>query len=144
DPSLTLRVERGARTSGRVRPLRRFVLDTHARTPLHSRILNDELAAHATTILVGRDAPRENIAALENRARVWRAPLVSGKIALPWVLNRMGREEITSLLVEGGGEVNASFLLNGLAQRVAFFYAPKVVGGRGAFPATGGHGFERG
>jgi diaminohydroxyphosphoribosylaminopyrimidine deaminase/5-amino-6-(5-phosphoribosylamino)uracil reductase len=43
-------------------------------------------------------------------------------------------------LVEGGGEVNASFLLQGLAQRVAFFYAPKILGGRDSHRAVAGDG----
>jgi diaminohydroxyphosphoribosylaminopyrimidine deaminase/5-amino-6-(5-phosphoribosylamino)uracil reductase len=55
----------------------------------------------------------------------------------------MGAEYITSLLVEGGGEVNASFLLGGLAQRVAFFYAPKILGGRNAPKGVGGEGITR-
>jgi diaminohydroxyphosphoribosylaminopyrimidine deaminase/5-amino-6-(5-phosphoribosylamino)uracil reductase len=46
------------------------------------------------------------------------------------------------LLVEGGSEVNASFLLSGLAHRVAFFYAPKILGGREAHRAVGGNGAE--
>jgi diaminohydroxyphosphoribosylaminopyrimidine deaminase/5-amino-6-(5-phosphoribosylamino)uracil reductase len=59
---------------------------------------------------------------------------------LPWLLKKLGSENVTSLLVEGGGEVNASFLLGGLAQRVAFFYAPKILGGRGARKAVAGEG----
>jgi diaminohydroxyphosphoribosylaminopyrimidine deaminase/5-amino-6-(5-phosphoribosylamino)uracil reductase len=55
-------------------------------------------------------------------------------------MRRLGSENITSLLVEGGGEVNASFLLGGLTQRVAFFYAPKILGGRDARKAVGGEG----
>jgi len=47
---------------------------------------------------------------------------------------------VTSLLVEGGGEVNASLLMQGLAQRVAFFYAPKVLGGRDTRRAVAGDG----
>ena len=46
-------------------------------------------------------------------------------------------------MVEGGGEVNASFLLAGLAQRVAFFYAPKILGGHEARKAVGGAGVTR-
>ena len=42
--------------------------------------------------------------------------------------------------MEGGGEVNASFLLQGLAQRLVFFYAPKVLGGRDSRPAVAGAG----
>ena len=45
-------------------------------------------------------------------------------------LEKLGAENITGLLVEGGGEVNASFLLGGFAQRVVFFYGPRILGGR--------------
>ena len=47
---------------------------------------------------------------------------------------------MTSLLIEGGGEVNASFLLGGLAQSAAFFYAPKILGGRDSRKAVEGEG----
>jgi diaminohydroxyphosphoribosylaminopyrimidine deaminase/5-amino-6-(5-phosphoribosylamino)uracil reductase len=36
--------------------------------------------------------------------------------------------------------VSASFLLGGLAQRVAFFYAPKILGGRESRKAVAGEG----
>ena len=55
-------------------------------------------------------------------------------------MKKLGAENVTSLLVEGGGEVNASFLLGGFAQRVAFFYAPKILGGREARKAVAGDG----
>jgi diaminohydroxyphosphoribosylaminopyrimidine deaminase/5-amino-6-(5-phosphoribosylamino)uracil reductase len=50
--------------------------------------------------------------------------------------------KLASLLVEGGGEVNASFLLGGLAHRVAFFYAPKILGGRDSRKAVAGEGVK--
>jgi diaminohydroxyphosphoribosylaminopyrimidine deaminase/5-amino-6-(5-phosphoribosylamino)uracil reductase len=59
---------------------------------------------------------------------------------LSWLLKQLGSEDITSLLVEGGGEVNASFLMQGLAHRIAFFYAPKILGGRDARKAVAGEG----
>jgi diaminohydroxyphosphoribosylaminopyrimidine deaminase/5-amino-6-(5-phosphoribosylamino)uracil reductase len=58
-------------------------------------------------------------------------------------LRKLGSENVTSVLVEGGGEVNASFLLGGFAQRVAFFYAPKILGGRDARKAVAGAGIKR-
>ena len=59
-----------------------------------------------------------------------------------WLLKKLGAENITSLLVEGGGEVNASFLLGRLTQRVAFFYAPKILGGRDARKGVAGDGVK--
>jgi len=80
------------------------------------------------------------VAALSRRVQVLTAPLTGSVIDLRWLLNQLGASGISSLLVEGGGEVNASFLLGGLAQRVAFFYAPKVLGGRDARKGVAGEG----
>ena len=49
---------------------------------------------------------------------------------------------MTSLLVEGGGETLWTFFKQELVQRVAFFYAPKILGGRDARKATGGEGWS--
>ena len=147
--------------------LRRIILDSQARTPLTAKVISDEQAA-LTTIVVSRTAPKRRVAALAKKVRVLTAP--PGKLAssqqpaassqqpsdtgnwqlaignrrsainLRWLLRQLGAEGVTSLLVEGGGEVNASFLSQRLAQRVAFFYAPKVLGGRSARKSVAGAG----
>jgi diaminohydroxyphosphoribosylaminopyrimidine deaminase/5-amino-6-(5-phosphoribosylamino)uracil reductase len=89
-------------------------------------VVSDEFAA-LTTIVVGHHAPAKRVAALARRVNVVRAPLRGGRVDLRRLLTRLGRENVTSLLAEGGGEVNASFLLGGFAHRVAFFYAPKIL-----------------
>jgi diaminohydroxyphosphoribosylaminopyrimidine deaminase/5-amino-6-(5-phosphoribosylamino)uracil reductase len=163
DPSLTVRI--GAPYSGPARVeresgapgLRRIVLDSLARTPLKAKVVSDESAA-LTTIVVSKHAPPNRVAALAKRVRVVVAPTArvgravpgappparsenaSYRIDLRWLLKKLGVENVTSLLVEGGGEVNASFLLGGLAQRVVFFYAPKILGGHGARKAVAGAG----
>jgi len=143
DPSLTVRLDRPSE-----KRLRRVVLDTRARTPLTAKIVTDAFAAQ-TTIVMASNAPKTRVAALAKVVDVLVAP--PGKsarnprlaIPLPWLLKTLGAQNVTSLLVEGGGEVNASFLLGGLAQRVAFFYAPKILGGRDARKAVGGLGAQR-
>ena len=114
-------------------------------------MVSDEFAA-LTTIVVSKHAPKNRVAALAKRVNVIVAPANqigtsrSGapyqQIDLRWLLKKLGAENVTSLLVEGGGEVNASFLLGGLAQRVAFFYAPKILGGRDSRKAVAGEGAQ--
>jgi diaminohydroxyphosphoribosylaminopyrimidine deaminase/5-amino-6-(5-phosphoribosylamino)uracil reductase len=140
DPKLTARGPSDSRSGFRA-PKRRIILDSLGRTPLTARVVTDEFRG-LTTVVVGRHAPKRRVAALERRVRVLVAPERNGKPDLGWLLRKLGGEEITSLLVEGGGEVNASFLLGGMAQRVAFFYAPKVLGGRDARKAVAGDGIE--
>jgi diaminohydroxyphosphoribosylaminopyrimidine deaminase / 5-amino-6-(5-phosphoribosylamino)uracil reductase len=146
DPSLTVRSlksEVKSLKSGNGHQLRRIILDSQARTPLKAKVVNDEYA-HLTTLVVTRSAPAKRVSELSKRANVIVAPGNSRSgIDLRWLLRRLGSENVTSLLVEGGGEVNASFLLQGLVQRVAFFYAPKILGGRDSIRAIAGKGIMR-
>ena len=146
DPSLTARTKMEDGRWKMTKPVRRIVLDSMARTPLKAKVVCDKHAA-LTTIVVGKRAPKQRVAALAKRVNVLIAPLAKSAIGnrqsaidLRWLLKKLGAENVSSLLVEGGGEVNASFLLGGLAQRVAFFYAPKILGGRDSRKAVAGEG----
>jgi diaminohydroxyphosphoribosylaminopyrimidine deaminase/5-amino-6-(5-phosphoribosylamino)uracil reductase len=138
DPALTVRTVDGRKLVS-AKPMRRIVLDSQARTPTTARLVTDDLAS-LTTIIVSKHAPAKRVAALRRKVRVEIAPLRDGVIDLRWVMRKLGAEQVTSLLVEGGGEVNASFLFGGHAQRVAFFYAPKILGGRTARKGVAGDG----
>jgi len=132
NPSLTT-------TGGRrIAQLRRVVLDSHARTPLDAKIIRDG-AANSTTVVVLKGACRRSVVELRKRVIVVVAPERDGRIDLKWLLKRLGKENVSNLLVEGGGEVNAAFLNNRLAQRVVFFYAPKILGGSRSRSAVGGN-----
>ena len=73
---------------------------------------------------------------------MWLAPTRSGRIDLRWLLKKLGAGGVTNLRVEGGGEVNGSFFLERLAHRIAFFYAPKIIGGAESIKAVAGQGFS--
>lgn len=136
DPALTVRLQNKPQPTR----LRRIILDSLARTPLDSKVVSD-VHASLTTIVVSRRAPKSRVNALSKRVNVLIAPKTRNqKLNLRWLLKRLGKEQVTSLLVEGGGEVNASFLFQGLTQRVAFFYAPKVLGGHKSKRAVAGMG----
>ncbi|MCX6896842.1 MAG: bifunctional diaminohydroxyphosphoribosylaminopyrimidine deaminase/5-amino-6-(5-phosphoribosylamino)uracil reductase RibD [Verrucomicrobia bacterium] len=144
NPSLTARSQK-SEVRGQ-KQIRRIVLDSMARTPLTAKVVSDEHAA-LTTIVVSQRAPKSRVAALAKRVNVLVAPLAKSALRtphsaldLPWLLKKLGAQNVTSLLVEGGGEVNASFLLGGFAQRVAFFSAPKILGGRDSRKAVAGDG----
>jgi diaminohydroxyphosphoribosylaminopyrimidine deaminase/5-amino-6-(5-phosphoribosylamino)uracil reductase len=167
DPGLTARTVQSprstrlryttARQEAQSPRLRRIILDSMARTPLSAKVVSDKNAA-LTTIVVSKSAPKNRVAALVKRVNVLVAPIIKVGRAVPsaprrgaktapnqqidlrWLLKKLGAENVTSLLVEGGGEVNASFLLGGLAHRIAFFYAPKILGGRDSRKAVAGDG----
>jgi diaminohydroxyphosphoribosylaminopyrimidine deaminase/5-amino-6-(5-phosphoribosylamino)uracil reductase len=146
DPILTARTKLEDGRWKITKPIRRIILDSMARTPLGAKVVSDKQAS-LTTIVVGKRAPKNRVAALAKRVNVLVAPPAKSAIGnrqsaidLRWLLKILGAGNVTRLLVEGGGEVNASFLLGGLARRVAFFYAPKILGGRDARKAVAGDG----
>jgi diaminohydroxyphosphoribosylaminopyrimidine deaminase / 5-amino-6-(5-phosphoribosylamino)uracil reductase len=144
DPSLTRRQKsEGRGQKSEKNRLRRIVLDSQARTPLQAKVVSDEFR-DVTTVVVSKSAPERRVKELsKSGVKVLVAPEKKGKIDLRWLLKRLGAEDVTNLLVEGGGEVNASFLLSGFAQRVAFFYAPKIMGGRDARKGVAGEGIGK-
>jgi len=133
DPLLTVRHVEGPN------PVR-LVLDARGRIPVERRMFSED----GRTIVVTATMPEEKGAELRARGvEVWRIPGAEGKVDLQGLLGRLGKENIDSLLIEGGGETAAAFLEAGLVDKLAFFIAPIIIGGRGSVPAVGGLGPER-
>jgi diaminohydroxyphosphoribosylaminopyrimidine deaminase/5-amino-6-(5-phosphoribosylamino)uracil reductase len=134
DPSLTLR----GRVPGQ-KAFRRIILDRTARTPLTAKVVTDEHAAN-TTIVVSSGAEEESVRELQKRVRVLVAPVSRDRreFELPALLETLAAENVTSILVEGGGDTHATFLSERLANRICFFYAPVIITGRNAPKAVAG------
>ena len=66
----------------------------------------------------------------------------NGRVCLPEVVKKLAKMGITSIMVEGGGEIIYSFLHERLADKVYFFYAPKILGGRTAPTSVEGDGLK--
>jgi len=137
DPALTTRLE-GASAPGRT--AHKVVFDAIARTPTTARLFEpgpDGTPARVT-LVVGPDAPAARVRALEERgAAVWSLPGERGRPDVAAALRRLAAEGVVELLLEGGGTLAWSFLAAGAIDRVAWFVAPKLVGGRGATPLAG-------
>jgi diaminohydroxyphosphoribosylaminopyrimidine deaminase/5-amino-6-(5-phosphoribosylamino)uracil reductase len=143
DPSLTVRASLDRPGWAMVRrvptPLR-VILDSRARTPLSAKLLNDADAPR-TRVVVTPGADRRRVEALRERVPVMVAPATAeGRVDLGWLMKELGMQGVVHVLVEGGGETLASFFAERRVQRVAFFYAPKLLGGRDARRAVAGEG----
>lgn len=136
NPSLTTRLPDGVGKN----PVR-VILDSMARTPLHSNVLTDGKAE--TIIAVTSRAPKERVdCLLEAGASI----LVAGDgdvTDLSVLLPKLGKRELTSLFVEGGARVNDAFLRAGLIDKVYAFIAPMLIGGESAPTPVGGQGIQK-
>jgi len=132
DPSLTVRTG-----SSRGRAPLRVVLDPSLRIPMTAKVLTD---GRAPTLIVTTSSgtPTKRAAVEKTGAHVVVLPARHGRILWRNLLKVLGRRGIASLLIEGGAGVNASALREGVVDRLLFFLAPKILGGRDAIDAVGG------
>lgn len=115
DPELT------ARLPGRSvdHPLR-VVLDSRLRTPQTAKVAGEN------TLILTATAPR-TIGA----AKVVQVVAKDGRPTIPGVLKALEVAGATSLLIEGGGQVAASFLRANAVDALEWFRAPILLGGEG-------------
>lgn len=135
NPKLTVRLVKKIKN-----PIR-IVLDAYARTPLKANVLNTKGAR--TIIVVGPNASQKRVEALKGKgAEILKVRASGGRIDMKALLKKLGEMQITSLLIEGGGEVAASALEARVVDKVCFFIAPKIFGGREAKTPVEGEGVK--
>jgi diaminohydroxyphosphoribosylaminopyrimidine deaminase/5-amino-6-(5-phosphoribosylamino)uracil reductase len=118
----------------------RVVADSRLRIPIGARVLR--AADPGRTVVAGAaPTPRRRAAALrELGVRVLELPRDGRRVDLRALLDALGELDVVSVLAEGGGELGAALLDAGLVDRVAFFVAPRLLGGRTAPGPIGGVG----
>jgi diaminohydroxyphosphoribosylaminopyrimidine deaminase/5-amino-6-(5-phosphoribosylamino)uracil reductase len=125
DPRLT------ARVPGRVRPKHplRVIVDGALSIPPSAKALPGALVFTRTTAKGGSALERRGAELVRLGGRGLRLPLRA-------VLRELGRRGVTSVLVEGGGQIHGQLLSEGLGDEVVLFIAPKLVGA-GGVPLVG-------
>jgi len=133
DPALTTRLE-GGRT-----PLK-VVFDSVARTPVTARLFDPDPSGQPARVLlfVTEAAPEARVEALAAAgAAVVRVADNRGRPQIVAALEELLAREVTSVLLEGGGTLAWEFFDLGAVDRVAWFIAPKLLGGSAAGPLAG-------
>ncbi|NPV73298.1 MAG: bifunctional diaminohydroxyphosphoribosylaminopyrimidine deaminase/5-amino-6-(5-phosphoribosylamino)uracil reductase RibD [Pelotomaculum sp.] len=136
DPSLTARLPGG----GGRDPVR-VILDSLARTPLNARVIKQKSKA-PTVIAVTAGAPPGRVKALQEAGAQVVVVNSGPRVDLPELMRILAEREITSVLIEGGAEVHGSAFAAGIVDKVAWFIAPKIIGGRDAPGPVGGEGVD--
>ena len=123
----------------RRRPLVRVVLDDRLRLPPPSQLV--QTAREAPVLLFTSSDPDSAKELRELGVEILKSN--TGARDLAAVLDELGKRELQSLLIEGGGTMAGAFLDAGLVNKVTFFIAPMIIGGREATIAVAGIGAEK-
>ena len=127
DPSLTCRV-RGLEQYSPIR----IVADSRLRLPLTSALVKSAGDTSVWIVTVPGNNP-DRVAAFEDLGVkiIEVLPAETGFPDMKLALNALSVQGITRLLVEGGSHLQASLVKEGLADRLMWFRAGKLIGGDG-------------
>ncbi|MCL5103568.1 MAG: bifunctional diaminohydroxyphosphoribosylaminopyrimidine deaminase/5-amino-6-(5-phosphoribosylamino)uracil reductase RibD [Armatimonadetes bacterium] len=134
DPKLTARVGK------RVYYPRRVVVTASGRLPEHMQLLSGQVEA---IIAAPASAHGDSLMKLERAgARILTLRQVAGQPSIADLMRQLAEMGCISVLIEGGGEVAAAALEEKVVDKVIYFYAPRIIGGREAVSAVAGLGAE--
>ena len=123
----------------RSRPLLRIVLDSLLRLPPDSHLAtsckDDVLVATTSAASPER---RKRLEAMGVRVEILERR--DGRASIQGVVELLAREKYLSLMIEAGSKVNWAVLESGMADKIFFYYAPKILGGMQSLPVAGGAG----
>ena len=133
NPMLTARVDGGKN------PIR-IVVDSSLKIDINANVVQDK---SAKTIIATTDkADKDKI--LKLQAQDVDVIVVdkdkNDKVDIEKLLDILGQQNICSILVEGGATLSGSFVAKKLVDKVDFFIAPKIVGGKEAKTPVAGTG----
>ncbi len=109
----------------------RIVADSKARTPLASRLVQSVSSGRVVVATGGAASAGLSAAGVD----VWKCG-DGARVDVSQLLHRASAEGVTSLMIEGGGILAASFVKSGLVDEIAWFVAPVLIGSEG-LPALG-------
>lgn len=139
DPRLTVRCN-GRGGTAKKQPLR-VIADGRGHTPLTARVFTEPgetLVALSKSLLPGRKA-KFTQAGIE----ILELPTKDGHLDPYTVIKTLGARGISSVLVEGGGNLLGSLFDARLIDKVIAFISPMVIGGKEAITAVSGRGVDK-
>lgn len=127
----------------RRRPLLRVIVDSHLRLPLESRIAKTAERDVLVFCSFAEEKRKQQLQSQNIQVEQVASAGPDGRPDLQAICRRLAEREITSVMIEGGAMVNWAALASGTADKVFFYYSPKILAGTGSVPFAAGAGFRK-
>jgi len=101
--------------------IKKIILDTHCKISPHAKLFDGTKPEDVFVFTAHPGAKRI-------KAQVIKSPVYKGQIDLKWVLRFLGKREVTSVLIEGGGSLVGGALQRRLVDKMMIYTAPKIMG----------------
>ncbi|MBN1552589.1 bifunctional diaminohydroxyphosphoribosylaminopyrimidine deaminase/5-amino-6-(5-phosphoribosylamino)uracil reductase RibD [bacterium] len=120
----------------------RLIADSRLRSPLQAKIFQNQTDAKTIIATAHSSDTEKKIKLTTQGIEIIELSKSKNGIDLEELLQLLGKKHIESILVEGGPTLAMSFIQSGLADKVLFFIAPLLIGGKNARCALEGEGFD--
>jgi len=120
----------------------RIIVDSKGGIPLSSNVLCKDSKTGVILATTSRISKDKEIRLIEKGVKVIKAEDKDGRVDLNKLIHELYKLEIDSVLLEGGGTLNADALNKGIVDKVMFFIAPKILGGKDAVTPVEGEGIH--
>ena len=137
DPMLNCRLE------GEHHQPIRIVVDSNLRIPIDSQLVKTAKEYRTIVATTKRDDCRDDVHIVSTGIELIQCKSNNCHVDINDLMTKLGSLGIDSLLLEGGGTLNAAFLEAGYVDEVWTFIAPKIIGGEGAKTPVSGKGIEK-
>ncbi|WP_251860237.1 bifunctional diaminohydroxyphosphoribosylaminopyrimidine deaminase/5-amino-6-(5-phosphoribosylamino)uracil reductase RibD [Clostridium sp. Marseille-Q2269] len=137
NPMLTTRIDGG-------KDPKAIIIDSKLRIPLEAKIIK---TINGRNIYIATTKSHNNLCK-KNELKKLGVKILEleeneeGKVPLKKLMKLLGKEEIDSILLEGGSTLNFSALKEDIVDKVMCFIAPKIIGGEDSKSMIGGTGVE--
>lgn len=131
DPSLTTRLP-----AGKIKDPIRVILDADEYLDTNARVFHIESDA-PTWVVASSDR------ALPGNTKLIKVRKTRRGLDMIDLMHELAKRDVMTVLIEGGGTTHATAFNAGIVDKVMFFVAPKIVGGREAVTVVEGDGVER-
>ncbi len=138
DPNLTVDLKKK-----RVSDPIRIIVDSSLRIPLDANVLKSVSKSGAIIAATKRADDKKMSALKEKRIDVLIIEGNEQRVNLMKLMEELGKREITSIMIEGGSELNSSAIEEGIVDKIIFFIAPRIIGGKDGISSVGGRGIVK-
>lgn len=137
NPELTVRVRKRD-----VKQPKRIIIDPILDIPINYKIFETPPETIVVTKKEKKEDIKQNQKDLINKG-IKIIEYEGDRLDLRWLMKRLGEMGIMSVMIEGGASLNAYALEDGIVDKVVFFIAPKIIGGRDSIPVVGGNFYKK-
>ncbi|MFH0762722.1 MAG: bifunctional diaminohydroxyphosphoribosylaminopyrimidine deaminase/5-amino-6-(5-phosphoribosylamino)uracil reductase RibD [Candidatus Omnitrophota bacterium] len=121
----------------------KVIIDSHLSVGQEANVFSGKNPVIIVTVPSKAGQETDNRRGLEDKARILEVKEKSGQVNLRDAMKKLGRLNITNILVEGGGTLSGSLFDEGLVDKIMFFISPKIIGGKEAISSVMGRGISR-